>query len=116
MERTPLQTGKELIAESIAQLSSRFGKPFVIVNYTAVPENLLESELRDLLSMVKEGKFREDLYHKLRVASIHIPPLRDKKKDILPLVHFFLNKYQHTASRQIKGMSKKFLGKLVPYD
>ncbi|MBI5075581.1 MAG: sigma-54-dependent Fis family transcriptional regulator [Nitrospirae bacterium] len=181
-------TGKELIAESIAQLSSRFGKPFVVVNCAAMPENLLESELfgfergsftgavaakegilkiadegcvffdevgelppslqgkllrflqtqtfypigstkevqvnvrvisatnRDLGIMVKEGKFREDLYHRLRVTSIHIPPLRERKKDILPLVTFFVNKYKHTAPRQIKGLSKSFLKKLASHD
>lgn len=180
-------TGKDLIAESIAQLSSRFGKPFVVVNCAAVPENLLESELfgfekgsfsgaiaakegmlkiadegcvffdeigelplslqgkllrflqtqtfypiggtsetqvnvrvisatnRDLAAMVKEGKFREDLYHRLRVTSIHIPPLRERKKDVLPLVHFFINKYKHTAPRTIRGITREFLKKLVSY-
>ncbi|HYA32195.1 MAG TPA: sigma-54 dependent transcriptional regulator [Thermodesulfovibrionales bacterium] len=181
-------TGKELIAESIAQLSSRFGMPFVVVNCAAVPEALLESELfgfekgsftgaaapkegilriadkgcvffdevgelplalqgkllrflqtqtfyplgstkevqvnvrvisatnRDLSSMVKEGRFREDLYHRLRVTSIHIPPLRERKKDILPLVHFFVNRYRHTAPRRISGVTKAFLRKMLSYD
>jgi DNA-binding NtrC family response regulator len=66
--------------------------------------------------MVKERKFREDLYHRLRVTSVHIPPLRDRKKDILPLVHFFVNKYRHTAPRQIKGITKEYLKKLVSHD
>jgi DNA-binding NtrC family response regulator len=181
-------TGKELVAESIAQLSSRFGKPFVVVNCAAVPENLLESELfgfekgsftgavsakegmlkiadegcvffdevgelplslqgkllrflqtqtfypigstrevqvnvrvisatnRDLSAMVREGKFREDLYHRLRVTSIHIPPLRDRKKDILPLVYFFISRYKHTAPRPIRGISKEFLKRLVSHE
>jgi DNA-binding NtrC family response regulator len=181
-------TGKELIAESIAQLSSRFGKPFVVVNCAAVPETLLESELfgfekgsftgaiaakegilriadegcvffdevgelplslqgkllrflqtqtfypiggtrevqvnvriisatnRDLSTMVKAGKFREDLYHRIRVTSIHIPPLRERKKDILPLIHFFVNRYRHTSPRPIKGFTKEFLKKMVSHD
>jgi two-component system nitrogen regulation response regulator GlnG len=181
-------TGKELIAESITQLSSRFGKPFVVVNCAAVPENLLESELfgfekgsftgalspkegmlkiahegcvffdevgelplalqgkllrflqtqtfyplgstreiqvnvrvisatnRDLGTMVREGKFREDLYHRLRVTLIHVPPLRERKNDILPLVHFFVNRYRHTAFREIRGITEAFLKKLTSYD
>jgi DNA-binding NtrC family response regulator len=136
-------TGKELVAETIAQLSSRFGKPFVVINSAAVPETLLESELfgyekgaftgavapkegmlktadggcvffdevgelplalqgkllrfiqtqtfypvgstkevqvnvrlisatnRDLAAMVRGGKFREDLYHRLHVVAVH---------------------------------------------
>lgn len=181
-------TGKELIAESIAQLSSRFGKPFVVVNCAAVPENLLESELfgfekgsftgavaskegmlkiadegcvffdevgelplplqakllrflqtqtfypigstrelqvnvrvlsatnRNLGTMVRQGAFREDLYHRLSVTTIHIPPLRERRKDILPLVQFFLNRYKHTARHQIRGFTRQFLKRLVGHD
>lgn len=71
---------------------------------------------RDLASMVREGKFREDLYHRLRVTSIHIPPLRERKKDIPPLVHFFVHRYKHTGPRPIKGITKKFLKKLTSHD
>lgn len=181
-------TGKELIAEAIAQLSSRFGKPFVVINCAAVPEPLIESELfgfekgsftgaiaskegmlriadegclfldeigelplalqgkllrflqtqtfypigstkevqvnvrvlsatnRDLSSMVKEGKFREDLYHRLSVTEIHVPPLRQRNRDILPLVHFFVDRYRHTAPRAIKGITKAFLDRLLSHD
>lgn len=180
-------TGKELIAESIAQLSSRFGKPFVVVNCAAVPDNLLESELfgfekgsftgasaskegmlkiadegsvffdeigemplalqgkllrflqtqafyplgsirevqvnvrvisatnRDLARMVREGTFREDLYHRLRVTTIQAPPLRERREDIGPLVHFFVNRYRHTAPRVIRGITRAFLKKLESY-
>lgn len=66
--------------------------------------------------MVNEGKFREDLYHRLRVTAIHIPPLRERKKDIPPLVHFFVNRYRHTAPKGIKGVTKAFMKKLVSYD
>ncbi len=181
-------TGKELFAESIVQLSSRFGKPFVVVNCAAIPENLLESELfgyergsftgavapkegilkiadegcvfldevgelplslqakllrflqtqafyplgsirevqvnvrvisatnRDLSSMVKEGRFREDLYHRLGVTTIHSPELRKRKKDILHLVNFFVNRYRHTAPREIRGVTNAFMKKLNSYD
>jgi two-component system nitrogen regulation response regulator GlnG len=181
-------TGKELVAEAIAQLSSRFGKPFVVINSAAVPETLLESELfgyekgaftgafaakegmlrtadggcvffdevgelpiplqgkllrfiqtqtfypvgstkevqvnvrvisatnRDLAAMVREGKFREDLYHRLRVASIHVPPLRERKKDITPLVQCLFYRHAHTAQKPIKGVTKAFLDRLISHD
>ncbi len=181
-------TGKELVAEAIAQLSSRFGKPFVVINSAAVPDALLESELfghargaftgavastegmlktanggcvffdeigelplnlqgkllrflqtqsfypvgstrevhvnvrvisatnRDLPSMVREGKFREDLYHRLRVAEIHVPPLRERKKDIPPLVQCLFYRHAKTAQKPINGITKAFLEKLHAYD
>jgi two-component system nitrogen regulation response regulator GlnG len=181
-------TGKELIAEAIAQLSSRFGKPFEVVNCAAIPDTLLESELfgyergaftgatapkegilkiadggcvffdevgelplalqgkllrflqtqtfhplggagetqvnvrvisatnRDLGRMVREGKFREDLYHRLRVAIIHIPPLRERKKDIAPLAQCLFYRHSHTAQKNVRGVTKAFLDRLLAHD
>jgi two-component system nitrogen regulation response regulator GlnG len=71
---------------------------------------------RDLPAMVREGKFREDLYHRLRVATIHVPPLRDRKKDILPLVQCLFYRHVHTTQKPIKGVSQAFLDKLMTYD
>lgn len=181
-------TGKELVAESIGRLSSRIGKPFVVINAAAVPEALLESELfghergaftgavvtkegmlktanggcvffdeigelplslqgkllrflqtqtffpvgstrevqvnvrvisatnRDLTSMVRQGTFREDLYHRLRVAEVHVPPLRERKKDIQPLVQGLFLRHVKTAQKPISGVTKAFLEKLLSYD
>jgi DNA-binding NtrC family response regulator len=49
---------------------------------------------RNLEHLVKEGKFREDLYFRINVIKIDIPPLRERKEDILPLTHFFLDKFK----------------------
>lgn len=48
---------------------------------------------KDLKKMVEEGSFREDLYYRLNIIVVNIPPLRNRKEDILPLAYFFLNKY-----------------------
>jgi transcriptional regulator with PAS, ATPase and Fis domain len=77
---------------------------------------VLSATNRPLLLMVRERKFREDLYHRLKVTSIHVPPLRERREDLLPLIHFFVNRYRHTANRQIKGITKAFLKKMVSYD
>lgn len=71
---------------------------------------------RDLAAMVREGKFREDLYHRLRVATIHVPPLRDRRKDIPHLVQCLFYRHVHTAQKPIKGITKAFLDRLLSYD
>jgi two-component system nitrogen regulation response regulator GlnG len=71
---------------------------------------------RDLAAMVREGKFRDDLYHRLRVATIHVPPLRERKKDITPLVQCLFYRHAHTAQKPIKGVTKAFLERLLTYD
>jgi DNA-binding NtrC family response regulator len=66
--------------------------------------------------MVRQGTFREDLYHRLSVTAINIPPLRERKTDIRPLVQFFLNRYRHTAPKPLKGFTGRFLERLMSYE
>lgn len=60
---------------------------------------------RDLRKMVHEGLFREDLYYRLKVFPIHLPPLRDRKEDIGPLVDHFIRKFNDETGKNIKGLS-----------
>lgn len=156
-------TGKELFAQSIHNCSTRWNQPFVAVNFAALPESLIESELfgyeegaftgakksgrkglfeaahggtifldeigdasmsvqarllrvleekeimrlgdtkiipidvrvivatnKDLRQLIREGKFREDLYYRIGTFHLHIPPLRERTDAILPLARFFM--------------------------
>jgi DNA-binding NtrC family response regulator len=60
---------------------------------------------RDLETMVKDGRFREDLYYRLNIIPITIPPLRNRRDDIPPLVDFFIAKHTAGAQRKIKGIT-----------
>jgi DNA-binding NtrC family response regulator len=169
--------GKELIARAIHQRSRRAAGPFVKINCTAIPENLLESELfgyekgaftgattskpgkfeladkgslfldeigdvppatqakllrvlqereferlggtrtlkvdvrliaatnRDLRAALEQGTFREDLYYRLNVVPIDVPPLRDHKEDVPGLAEHFLKRYRKESGREIDGIA-----------
>jgi DNA-binding NtrC family response regulator len=171
-------TGKEVFAKAIHQWSPRAKKAFVAINCSAIPENLLESELfghakgsftgaidkklglfeeadggtlfldeigdlslplqakllrvlqekeikrvgenqvravdvrviaathKDLRQEVANHRFREDLFFRLNVIPLVIPPLRDRKEDILPLAEFFLMKYAKLNHSNISGFKK----------
>jgi DNA-binding NtrC family response regulator len=62
---------------------------------------------RDLQECVKNGTFREDLYHRLNKVEIHLPPLRDKPEDIPLLVRYFLDGFNKKFSKKIKGISRQ---------
>ena len=64
-----------------------------------VDVRLVTSTNRDLKRMVETGRFREDLYYRIKVFEIEIPPLRRRREDILPLVNFFLDRYAPTGLR-----------------
>lgn len=70
---------------------------------------------RDLEKEIAEKRFRQDLYYRLNVATIHIPPLRERKEDIQLLVYHFLGKYP-TADNQVKTISTEALDVLNQYD
>ena len=61
---------------------------------------------KDLASMVQEGLFREDLYYRLNVLSIQIPPLRDRKQDILPLAQHFVQRFSNELGKSAPTLSK----------
>ncbi|UCE71731.1 MAG: sigma-54-dependent Fis family transcriptional regulator, partial [Nitrospiraceae bacterium] len=65
--------------------------------------------------LVSEGSFREDLYYRLNVMDIYIPPLRDRREDIVPLSKNFLSKQAQKANKKIKDISKDALDMLMSY-
>jgi len=179
--------GKDLIARAIHEHSQRAKGPFLKINSTAIPENLLESELfgyekgafsgattskpgkfeladkgslfldeigdvppatqvkllrvlqekeferlggtrtlkvdvrliaatnRDLRAALEEGTFREDLYYRLNVVAIDIPPLREHKEDIPGLVEFFLDKFARESGRQALKVTPQAMKVLMDF-
>jgi DNA-binding NtrC family response regulator len=69
----------------------------------------------DLRQQVREGKFREDLFYRLNVITIDLPPLRQRKEDIPLLVHFFLRKYSEENQRPLRFMTPEALRPLMNY-
>jgi len=180
-------TGKELVARAIHYASPRAGRPFVVVDCTALPEGLFESEMfghergaftgalstrrglletsdggtcfldevgelapglqakllrmlqerairrvggnevlpvniriiaatnRDLRTRVAEAAFREDLYYRLNVVTIALPPLRERPQDIPLLAQHFLEKYARAAGKPTRGLTHETLAVLSGY-
>jgi len=180
-------TGKELATNAIHYSSKRAPRPLIKINCSAIPENLLESELfgyekgaftdakatkkglfelasggtifldeigdmnqylqskllrvletqsfmrvggsreihvdlrfiaasnKNLVEMVSEGKFRKDLYYRLKVMVLDIPPLRERKEDILPLVNLYIEESSKELGKNIKGISEDAKTLLLNY-
>ncbi|MCX8094389.1 MAG: sigma-54 dependent transcriptional regulator [Candidatus Goldbacteria bacterium] len=71
---------------------------------------------QDLFKLIKEKKFREDLFFRLNVIHIHIPPLRERREDIPLLIRFFMEKYNKEYERNIIGIDPRAKGILMNYD
>lgn len=71
---------------------------------------------KDIAEEVKGGRFREDLFYRLNVIHIEIPPLRERKEDIARLARYFLQKYNRELGRDIKGISGEAMALLTDYD
>lgn len=70
---------------------------------------------RDLEKLMKEEKFRSDLYYRLNVIHINVPPLRKRKQDIPPLVDHFIRKYSEKEGKKIEGISAEAMNSLLHY-
>jgi two-component system response regulator HydG len=180
-------TGKELVAKAIHERSERSDKPFVVINCSAYPETLIESELfghergaftgalkqkagrfeqadggtvfldeigevppqaqikllrvlqtqrferlgaeqtisvnvrilaatnKNLLAEVQKGSFREDLFYRLNVIPINIPPLRERRNDIPLLARYFLKRFSSEQGKNIQEFSSEALRMLMDY-
>jgi two-component system response regulator AtoC len=181
-------SGKEVVARTVHELSTRSEAPFVKVNCAALPEELLESELfgyergaftgasgrksgkfelansgsifmdeigemssplqakllqvlqdgefcplggqhdvrvdvrviaatnRNLEDMVGKGGFREDLYYRLNVVNIWVPPLRERREEIPVLIDHFLRRFSHKYNRSFDAISDRLMQGLLDYD
>jgi DNA-binding NtrC family response regulator len=70
---------------------------------------------RDIEKDIREGKFREDLYYRLNVVSVVIPPLRERKEDIPALIEHFIKKYAHENKKVISGLAAEARDRLMRY-
>jgi DNA-binding NtrC family response regulator len=70
---------------------------------------------QNLSGLIREGKFREDLYYRLNVMDIYIPPLRERKEDITPLIKHFLQKYAKKENKKITGFGSEAMDTLLSY-
>jgi transcriptional regulator with GAF, ATPase, and Fis domain len=181
-------TGKELVSRAIHAQSPRKDMPFVVINCSAYPTSLLESELfghekgaftgavrkkigrfeqadggtvfldeigeiapsaqikllrvlqthaferiggeqtlqvqvriiaatnKDLLEEVRKGRFREDLYYRLNVIPIHMPPLRHRPNDIPLLARHFLDRFSSEQGRKVKDFRTETMARLMEYE
>ena len=71
---------------------------------------------RDISDVIKNGRFRQDLYFRLNVVSLHIPPLSERKDDIPLLSYFFLKKYASLMKKNVVEISQEAMGLLMNYD
>ncbi|MDD5014118.1 MAG: sigma 54-interacting transcriptional regulator [Atribacterota bacterium] len=81
-----------------------------------VDVRIIASTNKKLIQLVKENKFRDDLYYRINVLNLEIPPLRERKEDISLLVNFFIKKYEYKFKKIVEGISEEGMQILENYD
>ncbi len=81
-----------------------------------VDVRVIAASNRDLERAVREGHFRQDLYYRLAIISIYIPPLRERREDFMPLVDFFIDHYNRKFRKSVRGLADETRRLLLNYD
>jgi PAS domain S-box-containing protein len=77
---------------------------------------IISATNQNLLELIHQGRFREDLYFRLNVINIHIPPLRERKEDVLALVDIYIQEFNRKFHKNVKGVTSKAEGLLLSYN
>jgi two-component system response regulator AtoC len=106
----------ELQAKLLRFLQEREFERVGGVTTISVDVRIIAATNRDLERSLKEGLFREDLYHRLNVVPIALPPLRERKEDISVLSEYFLRKHSQEIRRNVGGITKEAQERLMAYE
>lgn len=85
------------------------------INSIPISCRIISAVNEDPQEAIKEGKLRQDLYYRLAGVSLYIPPLRERKEDIVTTIEFFINKYNKMLNKNIKSMSKELKEVMIDY-
>jgi two-component system NtrC family response regulator len=107
---------REMQVKLLKVIEEKMVRPVGGTQPKKVDFRLITATNRDIKKEVKQGTFREDLYYRINVIEIAVPPLRERREDIPVLLDYFLKKYSKSEGKEIKGFSKEALKYLLRYD
>ncbi|MCP4726415.1 MAG: sigma-54-dependent Fis family transcriptional regulator [bacterium] len=106
----------ELQAKLLRVLQENVVDPLGSTKPVNVDIRIIAATNKDLEKMISENTFREDLYYRLNVVPISIPPLRERKEDIPPLCEMFTNKYSEENNNEVRGFTNEAFDAIMKYD
>jgi two-component system response regulator HydG len=104
-----------LQAKLLRVIEEREVRPLGDTRSYPIDVRIISTTNRDIQSLIQQGKFREDLYYRLKVIDIELPPLRDRKEDIPLLIQHFVSRYSKDQNKEISGFSEEVLRILLNY-
>jgi PAS domain S-box-containing protein len=107
---------KAMQVKLLRVLQDKIFEPLGGTKSEKVDLRIITATNKDLDALVKQGSFRKDLYYRINVAKLHLPPLRDRKEDIPLLSEHFVNKFNRLQGKEIHGLKSEALALLMSHD
>ena len=104
-----------LQAKLLRVIEEREVRPLGDTNSYPIDVRIISTSNRDIASLIQQGRFREDLYYRLKVIDIEMPPLRERKEDIPILVQHFIHKFSKELKKAVSSVSEDALKILLNY-